>query len=252
MMDLNGKVALVTGAAIRVGRTIAHSLAERGADVAIHYGRSEKEAHDTVDELKARGVSATSIQANLADPQDIDKLFEHVEGMHGRIDILVNSASAFQRSDVLELTLDDWNYTMDVNLRAPFLLSQRAARLIQAQGSKGVIINIADAAGVTPWMAYPQHSVSKAGLIMLTRVMAKALGPSIRVNAVIPGPVLKPPQMTDDRWAELGDILPMGRPGAAENVAHAVLSLIENDFATGSIFTIDGGDSLMGALDLLS
>jgi NAD(P)-dependent dehydrogenase (short-subunit alcohol dehydrogenase family) len=250
-MDVRGKVALVTGGAHRVGRAIALALAKQRADVIIHYNRSEEKAAETVRELRALNVRAEMVQANLGNPMSIEEMFAQIETYFGRLHVLVNSASAFQAKDILEVTIEDWNYTMAVNLRAPFLCSQLAAHLMLARGEGGCIVNISDIAGQEPWERYPHHSVSKAGLIMLTKVMAKALAPELRVNCVVPGPVMKPDLMPDARWQRLGEVIPMKRTGDSENVAKAVLALIENDFATGAVFNVDGGDSLVGSTDLL-
>ncbi len=249
-MDLKDKVALVTGAAHRVGRIIALALAARGAHLVIHYHRSAEQAEDTAAEVRTLGVQAETIRCNLEQPLEIDALFERIEALFGRLEVVVNSASAFQARDILEISIDDWNTVMAINLRAPFQIGQLAAHLMLARDTGGVIVNIADVAGQRPWRRYPHHSVSKAGLLMLTQVMAKSLGPAIRVNAVVPGPVLKPELMPDARWQRLGDALPLQRTGLPENVAQAVCALIENDFATGAILNIDGGDSLLGSLDL--
>lgn len=249
-MDVQGKVALVTGGGRRVGRAIALGLAERGMNVMVHYNRSEIEARATLEELRALGVQAEAMQANLGNPLDIEHLFVAVESYYGRLDVLINSASTFVTGDVLETTVNDWNYVMAVNLRAPFVCSQRAAHLMLARRAQGVIVNIADVAGQVPWTRFPAHSVSKAGLIMLTQVLAKSLGPDIRVNAVVPGPVLKPDAMTDARWRELGAALPAGQPGRPENVVQAINTFIDNDFITGAILNVDGGDSLLGSIDI--
>jgi len=250
-MDLSGKVVLITGAARRVGREIALALARQGADIMIHYNRSGQEAHDAIYELRQLGVRADAVRGNLGNPLDIERIFVELEAQFGRIDVLVNNASAFEPANFLEMTVDQWNYAMGINLRAPFLCGQRAAHLMLALNTGGVIVNIADVAGIVPWVRFPQHSVSKAGLLMLTRVMAKSLGPLIRVNAVVPGPVLKPEDMAHQTWEKIGDDLPLFRTGSPENVAQAVMAVIENDFMTGSVLTVDGGDSLLGGLDFL-
>ena len=249
-MELHGKVALVTGAARRVGKVIALALAERGMHVIVHHYRSKFEATQTAWEIKQQGVGAVPLRADLADPQAIAAMFDRVRLYTGRLDVLVNSASTFQRGDVLGRCVEDWDHVMAVNLRAPFVCSQHAARLM-LEGGGGVIINIADVAGRTPWINYPDHSVANAGLLMLTRVLAKALAPRIRVNAVVPGPVLKPDHMAPERWLALAAALPLLRTGRPENVARTVLALIDNDFVTGAAWDVDGGDSLLGLLDAL-
>jgi pteridine reductase len=240
-MSPTHQAALVTGAARRVGKVIALALAGRGMHVMVHYHRSESEAIETAEAVASLGVEAETIQADLGDPAAIERLFDRLKSRFGRLDVLVNNASAFQAKAVLDLTVEDWDHTMNVNLRAPFLCSQQAARLMQNNRSGGVIVNIADIAGQVPWVRFPHHSVSKAGLIMLTKVLAHALAPDIRVNAVVPGPVLKPETMPPERWEQLGAELPLSRPGHPENVAQAVLALIDNDFTTGTIFNVDGG-----------
>jgi pteridine reductase len=250
-MNLNGKVALVTGSAHRVGRAIALGLARAGAQQVIHYGGSAVAAGQTRDEVAALGVEAITVPANLSDPAQIDELFDAIEEHFGRLDILVNSAATFVHEPFDAVTAETWDAVLAVNLRAPFLCSQRAAHLMLARRSGGVIVNIADVAGQVPWVRYPQHSVSKAGLLMLTQVMAKSLGPDIRVNAVVPGPVLKPEMTNLGVWEELGARLPLKRTGRPEHVAHAVLALVENDYITGAALAVDGGDTLMGTLDML-
>lgn len=248
-MELRGRVALVTGGARRVGRALALGLASRGADVLVHYHRSAAEAEQTAGEIRALGVRAEAAPADLSDPAAIAALFDALRAHFGRIDVLVNSASAFQPADLLDVTVEDWDAVMAVNLRAPFLCSQHAARMMQAAGGEGAIVNVADIAGQVPWVRFPHHSVSKAGLIMLTRVLAKSLGPGIRANAVVPGPVLKPEAMPEARWQALGDALPLGRTGSPQNVVQAVLALVENDFITGAVLNVDGGDALLGSID---
>lgn len=242
-MSTEYKVALVTGGARRVGKVIALALAGRGMQIMVHYHQSEAEAVETVAEIGRLGVEAEAVQADLGDPAAIEQLFDSLKSRFGRLDVLVNNASAFQAKSVLDITVEDWDHTMNVNLRAPFLCSQQAARLMQNNRSGGVIVNIADVIGQTPWVRFPHHSVSKAGLIMLTKVLAHALAPDIRVNAVVPGPVLKPENMPPERWEQLGTELPLSRTGRPVNVAQAVLALIDNDFTTGTIFNVDGGGS---------
>jgi NAD(P)-dependent dehydrogenase (short-subunit alcohol dehydrogenase family) len=251
-MNLQGKTALVTGAGQRVGQAIALALASQGANVIVHYHKSGEGALATARTIKEEmGVEAERLSADLSDPKDIEKMFFSIKDWFGRLDVVVNSASAFQMKGVMELTAEDWDHTMAVNLRAPFLLSQGAARLMQNQEEGGVIINIADVAGELPWPRFPHHSVSKAGLIMLTRVLAKSLAPKIRVNAVVPGPVLKPDKMEDARWEKLGEVLPLKRTGSPADVAMVVIEQIRNDFVTGAVWNVDGGDALVGSVDML-
>ena len=244
-MELNGGVALVTGAARRVGKAIALALAHEGMHILVHYGGSAEEAGQTVEEIAGLGVVAQKAQADLSQPDDIERLFQAVRGHFGRLDVLVNSASTFQKKDFFEVTLEDWDRVMAVNLRAPFLCSQHAARLM-LEGEGGAVVNIADLIGMRPRRSFPHHSVSKAGLIMLTQVLALSLGPDIRVNAIAPGAILPPATLDTDTWDRMGAELPLKRTGGPENVQQAVVYLLKNDFMTGHVLVVDGGESLLG------
>jgi NAD(P)-dependent dehydrogenase (short-subunit alcohol dehydrogenase family) len=242
-MELKGKVAVVTGGARRVGRRITLALAERGCDVLIHYHASEAEAARTEAEARAFGVRAGRVQADLRSPLGPGELFQHLDAVYGRLDLLVNSAAELEAQDLLSLTTADWDRVIDLNLKAAFFCLQMAAARMKPRGG-GVIVNISDIAGHRPWPRYPVHSISKAGVEMLTRVAALSLAPAIRVNAVAPGPVEKPGAMTDARWAQLGSALPLRRTGTADDVAEAVVFLAENDYITGETLWVDGGDHL--------
>jgi len=241
------KVALVTGAARRVGRAIARELAARGYALAVHYHSAPAaEVDDTLTACRAKGVSAEPFQANLADPGAIERLFTNVQARFGRLDVLVNSASAFQQRRLMEVTLDDWQQTMAVNLTAPFLCTQAAVRQMRAQSSPGgVIINIGDHGSLEPWPDYAHHGISKAGLLALTRLTAVSEAPLIRASMVIPGLVMKPVAMDAARWVEAAAETPAERPGTAEDVARAVAFLAEEPFITGAVLRVDGGAGLM-------
>jgi len=174
-MNLEGKVALVTGGAHRVGRRIALALAREGCDLVVHYHRSQAEAEATVRELSQAGAPAVAVQADLSQPAGIEHLFGEVDRLRGRLDILINSAAILTPVDLLTATYTDWASTMDLNLRATFFCLQAAARRMQTRG--GAIVNISDVAGQRPWRRYPIHSISKAGVDMLTRTAALALAP---------------------------------------------------------------------------
>lgn len=241
------RVALVTGAARRVGRAIALELAARGYALAVHYHSSTlAEVDETLAACRANGVSAEPFQADLTDPGAIERLFTNVDARFGRLDVLVNSASAFQRRRLMEVTLDDWQRTMAVNLTAPFLCTQAAVWQMRAQSpSGGVIINIGDHGSLEPWPDYAHHGISKAGLLALTRLTAASEAPLIRASMVIPGLVMKPVGMEDARWAEVAAETPAQRPGTAEDVARAVAFLAEEPFITGAVLRVDGGAGLM-------
>ncbi|MFN8377876.1 MAG: SDR family oxidoreductase [Anaerolineae bacterium] len=241
------KVALVTGAARRVGRAIVFELAARGYVLAVHsHNASPVDVEDTLAACREKGTSAESFRANLADSGEIDALFDAVNARFGRLDVLVNSASAFQRRKLMDVTLDDWQQTMTVNLTAPFLCTQAAVRQMRVQSpAGGVIVNIGDRGALEPWPEYAHHGVSKAGLLALTRLTAVSEAPLIRANMVIPGLVMKPDAMSASRWAELAAETPSGRPGSAEDVARAVAFLAEEPFITGAVLCVDGGAGLM-------
>jgi pteridine reductase len=242
-VDLRGKVALVTGSAHRVGKAIALGLAREGAAQVIHFGGSAEKAAATVAEVRALGVDAIRCQADLSAPDQIAGLFAAIESHFGRLDILVNSASVFQRADLATLSLADWNATLAINLTAPFLCTQHAVALMRRHGG-GAIVNISDNSGLRAAPNYPHHSVSKAGLVTLTQVSALALAPDIRVNAVVPGLVMQPPDYSDAQWAKLATKSPLQRAGNAEDVARAVVYLAREDYITGTVITVDGGENI--------
>src|SRR5437762_2245079 len=190
-MELKGKVALVTGAARRVGRTIAEHFAERGAIVAVHYNRSRAEAESLVAEIERAGGRAQVFGANLESVAEIERMAAEVLSAFGRIDVLVNCASVFYRKPLEELTEHDWDVNLDTNLKAPFFLSKFAGAAMRRQGA-GKIVNIGDWAGIRPYNNYLPYTVSKSGLIGLTRSLAKALAPEVQVNCVALGPVMPP------------------------------------------------------------
>jgi NAD(P)-dependent dehydrogenase (short-subunit alcohol dehydrogenase family) len=250
MSGFDGKVVFVTGSARRVGRAIALAFADEGADLVIHHASpsSAEAAGTAVVEAKERGVDALITTGDQGDPDHVSRMLMEVRGYYGRVDVLVNSAALFEREQFLDIDYEGWQRVLGVNLTGPFLLTQGAARLMMEAGSGGVIINIADNGGLNGWVSYPHHSVSKAGLVMLTRVAALSLAEhGIRVNCVVPGPVLLPPGSTEAAEERLAAALPLGRLGSPDNVAQACVFLAQNDFATGSILRVDGGEGAAGA-----
>ena len=247
-VDLKDKVALVTGSARRVGKVIALELARQGVNILMHYHRAEAaEVRDALQEIKSLGVDACGAAADISQAEGVDSLFEALQERYGRLDIVVNNASVFQRRDLLELSLEDWDQTMAVNLRAPFLITQRAARLMaQNSISGGIIINICDQGADGPWKARPHHGISKSALWMLTQVSALSLGPAIRVNAIVPGPVMKPAgrETSDEAWAQKGERSALRRTGQAEDVARAVAFLCREDYITGELLHVNAGEHL--------
>ena len=245
-IDLTGKVALVTGSAHRVGKAIALELARRGANQVIHYNGSGDKAPETVVAIQALGVRAISHKADLSDLAQVDGLFTAIEAEYGRLDILVNSASIFDPGNLATLSLDAWQRSLDVNLTAPFLCSQRAVRLMRrnASANNGVIVNICDESVNKGFVTYPQHSVSKAGLLMLSRLSARSFAPDIRVNAVVLGSVLRPPDYDDTRWNASAMRTLLKRNGTVEDVARAIAYLVTEDYLTGTVLMVDGGEAL--------
>jgi pteridine reductase len=242
-LDIRDRIALVSGGAHRVGRSVALALAREGAHVAITYHASADEAQQTVAEIEAYGVGGLAVHCDQSDPAQVAAVFDSVRAQWDRLDILVNSAAIMQQKPFLDITPQDWDATIGINLTGPFLFSQHAGRMMLAQSARGggVIINIADEAGLTPWPRYVHHSISKAGVIMLTRAAALALAPNVRVNAIAPGPVLKPEGWTDERWETLRPSTPLDRLGSPQDVVEAVLYLIRAGFVTGHVLVVDGG-----------
>jgi pteridine reductase len=239
--NLNGTVALVTGAAKRLGQAIALHLAREGSDVVVHFHQSAPEAQKVVSEITNLGRRAITMSADLAKKSDIDTLFADTKKEFGRLDVLVNNASSFLQADFASITEGIWDAALDVNLKAPFFCSQAAAPLLKQ--TNGIIINISDVAGFLGWTGYIPHSVSKAGVTMLTRVLAKALAPEIRVNAIAPGTITMPgdpPELAADFIKRA----PLQRTGTIEDVTAAISFLINSPFITGEVLMLDGGRSL--------
>ncbi len=246
MIDLEGKAVFVTGSARRVGRAIAVAFAEQGANLVIHHvsPSSAQEAREAVEEMETVGVDAFIVTGDQSCPADVARMFAEIRDGYGGLDVMVNSAALLARTDLLDVTAEEWRRIIDVNLTGPFLLTQEAARMMIEQETPGVIINIGDNSGLNPWPSHPHTSVSKAGLVMLTKVAALALAPHhIRVNCVVPGPVLAPPD-SQAAFERIVADLPLGAVGSPAHVGHACVFLAENDFATGTILRVDGGEGL--------
>jgi 3-oxoacyl-[acyl-carrier protein] reductase/pteridine reductase len=232
---LAGRVVLVTGAARRIGRGIALRLAEEGARVAIHYHRSEAEARRTAEECGGAAV----VRANLESVAEIGRMFAEVEERLGRLDGLVNNAARFTTFDALEITEKDWDFIHAVNLKAVFFCCQNGARLMKKTGG-GRIVNISSLGGIRPWAEHAHYCASKAGVIMLTRALAKAFAPEITVNSVAPGVI--PFEDIDERGKRMIEITPAGRGGTPAEVADAVVYFLKaSNFVTGETLAVDGG-----------
>ena len=240
-MTLNGRVALVTGGAKRVGQTVALALARRHAHVALSYRTSAREALRTVKAMQQLGVDALAIRADLSRSADVQRLIDKVRRRFGQLDILVNSAATFDRTPYDTLTERDWDRAIDTNLKGPFLCALYASRLMRQHGG-GKIINVADWAGVRPYQDYLPYCVSKAGVIGLTKALAKELAPTIQVNAIAPGPILPPAAMSTSTRARIARRVPLRCWGSPHDIANTALFLIEGtDFMTGSVVFVDGG-----------
>lgn len=233
--ELEGKVILVTGAAKRIGRGIALRLREDGARVAIHYFESEDEARRTA----ADCGGAPLYRANLEHVQEIELMFAQIAQELGRLDALVNNAARFTRFDPLAITEKDWDYIHTVNLKAVFFCCQQAAILMRETGG-GRIVNISSLGGIRPWADHAHYCASKAGVIMLTRALAKAFAPDITVNSVAPGVI--PFDDLDDAGRRMIDHTPAKRGGTPAEVAEAVLYFLKaSNFITGQNLAVDGG-----------
>ncbi|MHC4470542.1 MAG: SDR family NAD(P)-dependent oxidoreductase [Planctomycetota bacterium] len=236
-MELHGAKALVTGAALRVGREIALELARAGADLYVHYRSSEGPAEETALEIRALGRGATLVRGDLGRAEDV----ERVAGCAIDADLLVNSASVFPRTPLAEVTVEQWDRIFDVNLRGPFFLARTIGLAMKERG-RGVVVNIADWAGYRPYRGYLPYCMSKAGIIAMTHGLAKLLAPEVRVNAVAPGPVMLPDDMTEEERDVVIRGTPLGREGSPTDVAKAIRFLAEgSDFITGAVLTVDGG-----------
>jgi NAD(P)-dependent dehydrogenase (short-subunit alcohol dehydrogenase family) len=242
---LNGKVVFVTGSARRVGRGIALGFAAQGANLVIHHSNSDSEAEQTAQEARALGVDALIVKGDYSRYEDIARNFEQVKAHYSRVDVMVNSASNFHQTPLLDIPPDEWQSVLDVNLSAPFWCTQHAARIMRDLTITGSIINIADNSGLRPWGKRPHHSISKSGLIMLTKVTARALAQyQIRANCLVLGPILPSPGMTDQDWQRIEDRLPLKRSGDVDDVARAAIFLAANDYITGAVLRVDGGEWL--------
>src|SRR5579859_3032409 len=246
-IDLKGKVALVTGSARRVGKAIALELARCGMHQVIHHNHSNAEAQTTAREISALGVEMAIVKADQSQPAEVERMFAEIRARFGRLDLLVNSASLFERGSFIDLPFEDWQRSLAVNLTGPFLCSQQAARLMREKGEGGAIVNILDMSALKPWKSYPAHTVSKAGLASLTELMAVSLAPDIRVNAIALASVLRDEERSPEQWEAIGKRLPVGHTGDPSDAAQAVVYLATQPFITGTILRVDGGDYLKAA-----
>ena len=238
---LEGQVALVTGAGKRIGRSIALRLAAEGAAIVVNYSSSRDEAEAVTREIGASGSRAIAIQTDVRKRADVEKMFAAVDKGFGRLDILVNNAGAFFAAKFEELTDEQWDGILDINLKSQFLCAQAAAPIMKRQG-RGRIINISSLGGLLPWPSYTHYCVSKAGSIMLTRCLARALAPEILVNSIAPGTIQFPGEAPDEDYIQR---VPLHRTGTGDDIAGAVVYLATADFVTGQVLAVDGGRLLV-------
>jgi NAD(P)-dependent dehydrogenase (short-subunit alcohol dehydrogenase family) len=244
-MDLTGKCVLVTGGAHRIGKAIAMTLAKMGAtQVVFTFNSSAEAAEMTVQEIRAFGCEVLAIRCDQSDIQQIDQTIEMIKEKFGRLDVLVNSASVLFEGEFFNVTSETWDVVMNINSRGPFFFMQKAASLM-LEGDGGVIVNIIDESVVKPALKWIHHGASKAALWNITRSASMALAPKIRVNAVLPGAVLKPPDYTDEHWEGLIPTIPLRKLGSAEDVSQAVKYLINAEFVTGQMIVVDGGATVL-------
>ena len=236
---LAGRVALVTGAGRRVGRAIALALGARGMQVVVHCNGSREGADETARLITDAGGQAVVEQADLTRIDAAHALVDRSVAWRGTLSALVNSAAIMLRTPVGETAMSDWDTMFALNVRAPYFLSQRAAPALAA--SQGAIVNIADLAAFESWPAYVPHGMTKAAVVQMTRAMARALAPGVRVNAVAPGVVLLPEGWSEDEAEHLRSTTPLRRLGSPEDVAQAVVFLLEAQYVTGEVIRVDGG-----------
>jgi NAD(P)-dependent dehydrogenase (short-subunit alcohol dehydrogenase family) len=250
LTELRDIVVFVTGGARRVGRGIVLGFAAQGAHVVIHHGSSDGAAAETAAAARAFGVEALVVKADLTERAQLERAFAQARNHFPQLHVLVNNAANYEKNDLLEIEADEWNKVIEVNLNAPFWATQHAGRWMREQGIPGSIINIADNYGLRPSHIRPHHSVSKAGLIMLTQVTARALARyQIRANCLVLGPIIPGPGTDEATWAAVEQRLPLKRSGDVDDVARAAVFLAANDFITGAVLRVDGGEWLGDATD---
>jgi pteridine reductase len=243
-MKITGRVALVTGGAHRVGRALSTALANAGMRVAIDYKASESEAKSLVSELAAAGHECRAYHCDVTQDGAPASLVAQVTRDFGGLDVLVNSAAVMLRTPVDDVTVQQWNDIFALNLRAPFFLSQAAHAWLRKVN--GCIINLADLAAFETWPDYIPHGISKAGIVQMTRAMARVFAPEVRVNAIAPGAVLLPESWSEETRAHFAKTTPLQRIGSPQDVVDAMLYLVRADYVTGDTVLVDGGRHVRG------
>ncbi|MBS1254423.1 MAG: Enoyl-[acyl-carrier-protein] reductase [NADPH] FabL [Deltaproteobacteria bacterium] len=242
-MDLENKVALVTGAGVRLGQAVALKLGQLGMRLVIHYHHSEKGAKQTIQNLPGKESRHLLLQADLKDISAIIELVKQAEEQLGPVSVLVNNAAEFFPTPLFSATEEEWDHILTLNLKAPFFLSQAVGEGMKSRG-EGKIINMVDVSTDRPWTSFLPYCSSKAGLVSLTKGLARALSPEVQVNGIAPGTVLAPPDHADlDLTTSVENSL-LKRIGKAEDIVQAVEYLLQSDFVTGTILPVDGGRSV--------
>ncbi len=236
-------LALVTGAEHRLGKAFVLSLARNGYAILLHYRSSDVQAQNTATQIRTLGVPVFLSQADLSQPSQISKLFAMVDRIPHPLKVLVNSAAIIPAGDARTLTAAEWDAVLNINLRAPFLCAQEAVKRMK---DGGLIVNVTDVGAKKSWSHFPSYSVSKAGLEALTKILARTLAPTIRVNAIAPGLVLQSDLISADEWNRLVDRLPLKRSATADEIGSALDFLLKNEYVTGETIVVDGGYSLLG------
>ena len=244
-MDTSGghELALVTGSAHRLGREIALKLARMGFNIALHYHKAQPQAEQTAVEIQNLGVTAHIIKADLTNHAEIENLFFQITNIPGQLSVMVNSAAIMPRVNLLDMNTAAWDDTFNLNLRAPWLCSKHAARLMKP--GNGNIINITDAGAGRAWTGFAAYSISKSALETLTRLLARTLAPHIRVNGIAPGLIFPSPDMSQADWDRLVERLPLQKTGQPQNICQAVEYILTNTHITGQILVVDGGYQLI-------
>ena len=243
-MELRGKVAVVTGGAVRLGKSLALALADAGCDVAVHYNRSERAAEETAAEIRERGVRAVTVRADFASPREAaETIFEQTIGELGAVSVLVNSAAIFEEGTLQDTTDDQWDRHFSINLKAPAALCREYCRQ-RVANEPGHIVNIVDWRATRPATGHLAYTLSKSGLVALTQILAQELAPHVQVNAIAAGAILPAANSEIGLFDRLAEQIPLRRTGQPTDVADALLFLLRADFLTGEVLHVTGGRQL--------
>jgi len=244
-MELKGKTAIITGSSGRLGGFIAKSLGQTGCNCICHYHRNAAKAEEVCEQIRQLSVKALAVQADLTQPEQVEAIFEKAMDF-STPQVLINSAAIFLRQPLAEVNSEECQKVLNLNLAASILTSRAFAKIVDGEfGDTGTvvgkIINIADVSGIRPWAEYVVYSASKAGLIGVTKSLAKELAPSICVNAVAPGVVTWPEEFSEEQKKQQIKLIPVGRIADGRDITEAIIFLLKNDYITGQVLNVDGG-----------